>query len=349
MAKNGECENVIEIRDLRKSFRTRISGEGIRGTVKSLFAPEYRTTDAVRGISFTVERGEILAFVGPNGAGKSTTIKLITGILFPDRPVKIGKTAGDGKTGSSISVLGLNPQKQRRALSYRIGTVFGQKSQLWFHLPPRDSLLLLADIYDLERSAAKKRIGMLTEVFGIGGYIDVPVRKLSLGERIRCEIAASLLHRPEVLFLDEPTIGLDVVVKQTIRDLILKINQEEKTTIFLTSHDAGDIEKICRRAIVINHGTIVLDDSIKNLKYSFSSKKMIDLRLENPFTLDLAGVTVLKRKDYSAKIEIDLKKISLEEAIDRIVRENRILDITISNPPMEEIIASIYRREAPKA
>ncbi len=179
---------------------------------------------------------------------------------------------------------------KRRALAYRIGTVFGQRSQLWFHLPPLDSLKLLADIYEVDPRQASKRIEELTELFGIREYLKTPVRRLSLGERMRCEIAASLLHEPQILFLDEPTIGLDIVVRQTIRDLIRRINEEKKTTIFLTSHDAGDIEKICRRAIVINHGRVVWDDSIKNMKYSFLKRKIIDLKLESPLSLDIPGV-----------------------------------------------------------
>jgi ABC-2 type transport system ATP-binding protein len=286
---------------------------------------------AVDDISFNVDRGEILAFLGPNGAGKSTTIKLITGILFP--------------TSGGIEVLGMDPHRKRKSLAYRIGTVFGQKSQLWFHLPPLDSLRLLGDIYDIEPREASRRINELAETFEIGPYLRTPVRKLSLGERIRCEIAASLLHKPEILFLDEPTIGLDVIVKQIIRDLIRRINEEERTTIFLTSHDAGDIEKLCRRAIVINHGKIVWDDTIKTMKYSFLRRKVIDLKLESPLDLSSDGVEILKSKGYSAKIEVDLTKVGLDEVIGRIMRNNKVADITISNPPMEEIISMIYRGE----
>jgi ABC-2 type transport system ATP-binding protein len=190
---------ALEVDRLVKVFRVREKAPGLGGALRSLLHPQTAALRAVDGISFVVERGEMLAFIGPNGAGKSTTIKLITGILFPD--------------AGRVAVLGLDPHRQRRALAYRTGTVFGQKSQLWYHLPPLDSFRLLADIYDLDRTEAEKRIGFLAEVFEIGRHLRVPVRKLSLGERIRCEIAASLLHRPEILFLDEPTIGLDVVVK----------------------------------------------------------------------------------------------------------------------------------------
>ena len=300
--------------------------------VADFFSPPRRTVQAVDDVSFSVERGELLAFIGPNGAGKSTTIKCMTGILYP--------------TSGSITVLGMDPHRKRRKLAYRVGTVFGQKSQLWFHLPPLDSLRLLGDIYGLDRREAGRRIDFLTEVFEIGPSLRTPVRKLSLGERIRCEIAASLLHEPEILFLDEPTIGLDVVVRQTVRDLIRRINEEKKTTIFLTSHDAGDIEKICRRVIVINHGRIAWDDTVKAMKYSFLRKKVIDLKLDAPLALSLEGVTVLKAKGYAAKLEVDLERVALDEVVARIMRDNRVEDITISNPPMEQIIAMIYGRKA---
>lgn len=321
-------EAVLDVKGLTKTFRVREKTEGVVAAFKGLFRPSWKTVRAVDGIDLVVERGEMLAFIGPNGAGKSTTIKLITGILYPD--------------AGSIRVLGLDPHRQRRTLAYRIGTVFGQKSQLWFHLPPLDSFRLLSDIYDMDPREATRRISFLTDVFGIEGYLKTPVRKLSLGERVRCEVAASLLHKPEILFLDEPTIGLDVVVKQSIRDLIQRVNGEDRTTVFLTSHDAGDIEKICRRAVVINHGRVVWDDSIKAMKYSFLRRKVIDLRLEAPLNLSLEGVEILKTRNYSAKLEVDLSKATLDDVVGRILRDNKVQDITISNPPMEQIISLIY-------
>ena len=321
-------EKVIAVADLSKTFRTKIKESGLKASLKSLFSPTKKTIRAVDGISFSVNRGELLAFIGPNGAGKSTTIKLITGILYPN--------------SGSISVLGLNPHRQRRKLSYRIGTVFGQKSQLWFHLPPIDSFRLLGSIYDLDRKETVRSIDALTEVFEIGDYLSVPVRKLSLGQRMRCEIVASLLHHPEILFLDEPTIGLDVVVKQRIRQLIKRINEEERVTIFLTSHDAGDIEKICKRVIVINNGELVWDDSIKRMKYSLLNHRVIDLRMEGPLSFSMNGVEILKSREFTAKLEVDLGKVGLEEVIQNLIQNNRIRDINISNPPMEEVISRIY-------
>ena len=290
--------------------------------------PQYTEVRAVDAISFEVAQGDILAFIGPNGAGKSTTIKLITGILYPN--------------GGTIEVLGKDPHRARRHLAYRIGTVFGQKSQLWYHLPPADSFRLLGSIYDVPERELKQRIKSLKETFDIGDYFDVPVRKLSLGQRIRCEIAASLLHEPEILFLDEPSIGLDVVVKQRIRDLILEINRQRGTTIFLTSHDASDIEKICKRALVINKGKLVWQGSIKDMKYSLLNRRIIDVKVDNTFAIDMEGVKILKQKGYAAKLEIDLTTTRLEPVIQEILKKNSIQDIAISSTPMEEVISLIY-------
>ena len=319
---------VVEVRGLTKRFRTKVKQDGLGASIRSLFRPEMRTVEAVTGIDFRIERGELLAFIGPNGAGKSTTIKLITGILYPD--------------AGSVEVLGLNPHRKRRELSYRIGTVFGQKSQLWFHLPPIDSFHLLGTIYDLTRTQTRKRIDYLTEVFELSEFIDQPVRKLSLGQRIRCEMAGSLIHEPEILFLDEPSIGLDVVVKQRIRDLIARINADQNVTVFLTSHDAGDIEKICRRAMVINHGAIVWDGTVKNMKYSLLNRRVLAVRMDGPAEIDIEGATAVKKKEYSMKIEVDLTKTRAEAVIASLMKQSSIQDITISAVPMEEVITHIY-------
>ncbi|ARC83806.1 ABC transporter family protein [Clostridium argentinense CDC 2741] len=319
---------VISVNNLCKSFKIKTKEPGFKGSIKSIISPRYKEIEAVRDVSFNVEKGEILAFIGPNGAGKSTTIKMLTGILYP--------------TEGNMKILGLDPSTERKKLSYKIGTVFGQKSQLWFHLPPIDSFNLLGKIYDMEEVSLKKRINFLKEIFEIEELMDIPVRKLSLGQRIRCEIAASLIHNPEIIFLDEPTIGLDVIVKQNIRDLILRINREEKRTIFLTSHDAGDIEQLCKRAIVINHGQLVLDESIKNLKYNYLNKKIIEVKFKEEVHIDKNKFKVLKSNGYGVKIEIDTLKENIEEVLTEIIKYGSILDINILEPPMEEIISHIY-------
>lgn len=257
--------NVIEAENLSKTFRVKRKEKGMKGSIQAVFKPQTQEVKAVREVSFAVEEGEVLAFIGPNGAGKSTTIKMLTGILYPD--------------GGSVKVLGIDPTKRRRQLAYQIGTVFGQKEQLWTHLTAYDNFRFFGAIYDIPDKEIEKRIGELTETFELSGFINTPVRNLSLGQRIRCEIAASLIHRPRVLFLDEPTIGLDPVVKENIRSLIRQMNRENHTTIFLTSHDIGDIEKLCRRVIIVNSGQIVLDDSMEHLKFADTSLENIIMKI----------------------------------------------------------------------
>jgi len=320
---------VLQVEGLKKRFQSKVKKEGFSGAVKNLVKPEFRQVAAVDDISFSIKKGEVCAFIGPNGAGKSTTIKLITGILYPDE--------------GSIEVLGMDPHKKRKALSRRIGTVFGQKSQLWYHLPPADSFDLLGSIYNLSARETRKRVQYLTEVFEIGPFLHQAVRKLSLGQRIRCEIAASLIHSPEILFLDEPTIGLDVVVKHKIRDLIRRINEDAGVTVFLTSHDTGDIEKICRRAIVINEGRMVWDGSVKDMKYTLLNKRIVDVKLEEPFSMNMEGVELLKSKGLSAKLEVDLSQVSMKDVMSGLVEAHNISDIAISTIPMEEVISLIYK------
>ena len=243
---------AILAQKLNKTFKVKIKQKGIGGSLKSIIKPEIKKIEAVKSIDFEVDEGEILAFIGPNGAGKSTTIKMLTGILYP--------------TSGEIKVLDIDPTKQRKDLAYQIGTVFGQKEQLWMHLTPYDNFKFFGAIYDIEDKEVENIIEELNEMFELKDFIDIPVRNLSLGQRIRCEIAASLIHKPKILFLDEPTIGLDPVVKGNVRELIKKMNKEYNMTIFLTSHDISDIERLCRRVIIINNGQIVFDDSICNLK-----------------------------------------------------------------------------------
>ena len=239
---------VIEVNDLCKDFvgkKKLIKANG----KKSLFKSEKTVKHAVDHISFSVEEGEAVAFIGPNGAGKSTTIKMLTGILYP--------TSGD------ISVLGLNPSKDRVKLSYSIGSVFGQKEQLWVHLTAYENFKFFGSIYDIKKDELEKRISELADIFDIRSFMDQPVKSLSLGQRMKCEMLASLLHNPKMLFFDEPTIGLDPIAKETLRKLIKKINRELGTTILFTSHDVGDIEEVCKRVIIINDGKIVLERMLK--------------------------------------------------------------------------------------
>ena len=323
--------NVIEVKNLSKTFKVKVKEKGFIGSLKSIIKPKYKTIKAVNNISFNVEKGEIIAFIGPNGAGKSTTIKMLTGILY--------------KTQGSISVMGIDPTKKRKKLAYEIGTVFGQKEQLWTHLTPYDNFKFFGAIYDIPEYVVEKKIKEFIEIFELSEFINTPVRNLSLGQRIRCEIVASLIHEPKILFLDEPTIGLDPVVKENIRTLIKRMNKEYKTTIFLTSHDVGDIEKLCKRVIIINKGEVVLDDSMENLKYHYLNKKIIEVKMKEKVNLDDSkGITILKDKGYNLKLEVDTKKTSISEALKKL-DSDKIIDINISNVPLESIITNIYKGE----
>ena len=323
--------NVIEVKNLSKTFKVKVKEKGFIGSLKSIIKPKYKTIKAVNNISFNVEKGEIIAFIGPNGAGKSTTIKMLTGILYNDR--------------GSISVMGIDPTKKRKKLAYEIGTVFGQKEQLWTHLTPYDNFKFFGAIYDIPEYVVEKKIKEFIEIFELSEFINTPVRNLSLGQRIRCEIVASLIHEPKILFLDEPTIGLDPVVKENIRTLIKRMNKEYKTTIFLTSHDVGDIEKLCKRVIIINKGEVVLDDSMENLKYHYLNKKIIEVKMKEKVNLDDSkGITILKDKGYNLKLEVDTKKTNISEALKKL-DSDKIIDINISNVPLESIITNIYKGE----
>ncbi|CAM3238107.1 ATP-binding cassette domain-containing protein [Paenibacillus lupini] len=319
----------IQVEQLEKVFQVKKKQAGLTGSLKALFKPQFTDKAAVEGITFSVEQGETVAFLGPNGAGKSTTIKMLTGILHP--------------SSGTAEVLGCCPWTERSKLAYRIGSVFGQKSQLWYHLPPLDTFELMSRIYELRRNDYTERRDSLIERFELGPYLHTPVRKLSLGERMRCEIAASLLHRPQALFLDEPTIGLDAVVKQRIRELIVEMNREEGTTIFLTSHDAGDVEKLCDRAIVINHGGIVFDGQVEFMKQQFLTHKTVQLVLENdPGQLSLDGVAVLTRSGSRLTLSVDTGHTTIESVMSALMSSHRIVDMTVQDPPMEDIISRMY-------
>ncbi len=322
---------IISVRGLAKQFRVKQKAAGLGGSWQALWRPEVKEVTAVSDISFSLEKGEMLAFIGPNGAGKSTTIKMLTGILHPSQ--------------GEASVIGYTPWQDRRKLGYHIGTVFGQKPQLWYHLPAEDTFRLFARIYELDMSVYQRRRDYLVEAFQIADLLSTPVRKLSLGQRMKCEIAASLLHNPPVIFLDEPTIGLDVVAKQQIRDAIRSFNETEGTTIFLTSHDAGDIESLCKRVIIINHGRLIYDDRTSVLKRQYLRRKQIDVRfgeaLTEPFLLP--QVTTLKQGTYGVKLEFDSRRVPVEQVVQQIITAKSCNDITISDPPMEEIIREIYQ------
>jgi ABC-2 type transport system ATP-binding protein len=325
---------AIQVSNLVKTFRTKRKAAGLGASLKSLVRPEYVNAEAVRGLSFEMEAGELLGFIGPNGAGKSTTIKILTGILFP--------------SGGEATVLGFVPWKQRRQLAYQIGTVFGQRPQLWYHLPAVDTFTLFGKIYELDDRETKKRIAYLAEAFEIGDLLETPVRKLSLGQRMRCEVAASLLHKPRLLLLDEPSIGLDVVAKQHIRDAIRLMASEENVGVLLTSHDAGDLEALCKRVIIINHGQIVYQDKVSVLKRSFLTSKLVEVRYAQPVLADFAipGTETIKvaRERYGVKLRFDTRSTPVEKVMAGLSAAGTLVDITISDPPLEDVIRLIYQQ-----
>lgn len=321
---------IVRLKDLRKTFVLKRKSAGLRGSLRSLFRPEYQTVEAVKGVSLELEEGELVAFIGPNGAGKSTTIKMLTGILHP--------------SSGEADVLGYVPWQQRRELAYHIGSIFGQKPQLWYHLPAVDTFSLFAHIYELDSAAFEKRKQFLIEALSISDFLETPVRKLSLGQRMRCEIAASLLHQPRILFLDEPTIGLDVVAKQQLREAIKTLHDQENLTIFLTSHDVGDVESLCKRVIIINHGQVIFDDKTSALKRRYLRKKIIGVRFADvlPDDFSIRNGVVLKRSDRAAKIELDTNVRPVDDLIKALMSFAPLVDLTVEDPPMEEIIADIY-------
>lgn len=330
MQKEGKDSTIITISNLTKSFKSRIPADGLKNKVKSFFLPKYKKVNAVDNISFSIKKGELVGFIGPNGAGKSTTLKMLSGILFPD--------------SGEINVCGLFPQNNRKKLAYKIGTIFGQKPQLWFHLPAIDTFELFSKIYELDKNEYKKRVDYLIKKFEITDIIHQPVRKLSLGQRMRCEFVLALLHKPDVLFLDEPTIGLDITIKKTIRELIKKINREEGVTVILTSHDMDDVETICNRVIVINHGEIIYDDTLDKIKEKYIDKKIIRIETDDPIIFkERAGIKVLKRSAYEVEAVVDITKVNFNKITEEFLKKNKLSDVTIEEPPIEDIIEKIYK------
>lgn len=322
--------SAIQVRNLHKTFQTKRKAVGFGGSLRALWKPDLHAVEAVREISFQMEQGELLGFIGPNGAGKSTTIKILTGILHP--------------TGGQATVLGFVPWQERQKLAYQIGTVFGQRPQLWYHLPALDTFYLFGKIYEMEEKALRQRIGYLSEAFEIEHLLETPVRKLSLGQRMRCEVAASLLHKPRLLLLDEPSIGLDVVAKQRIRETIRRMNEEEGVGVLLTSHDAGDIEALCKRVIIINHGEIIYQDKVSALKRRYLTSKQVDVRYSSALEPDFAipGVEMLKVGTFGAKLRFDVRETPVERVMAALAAAGSLVDVTVSDPSLEDVIRTIY-------
>lgn len=302
----------IVVNNLKKVFETTLR-KPEKGFWGNLLRPEKKVITAVDGIDFSIEKGERVAFIGPNGAGKSTTIKMLVGILQP--------------TAGSISVAGYDPTRQRRQLAAKVGTLFGQRSQLMQNLPLLDGFELFGALYGLPSSTVRRRSKELMDRFALHEFATQPVRKLSLGQRMRAEVAVSLLHKPEILFLDEPTIGLDVVAKRALRETLLAYNRDEGVTILLTSHDPSDVEVLCPRTIVINHGRLVIDEPTDELRKRYFTTKHVEYVLPNGKRVEM---------------KVDLRKHELREVLRDLLKEHDVTDLDVSDPSMEEVIEAVY-------
>ncbi|HEY8421419.1 MAG TPA: ATP-binding cassette domain-containing protein [Thermoclostridium sp.] len=319
---------MIELKNINKTFKVARRNAGFREAVGALFRRNYTYIHALRDISFKIKDGEMVGYIGPNGAGKSSTIKIMSGILYPD-------------SGECI-IDGLVPYKNRREHVRNIGVVFGQRSQLWWDVPVIDSFELLKDIYDIDERVYRSNLEELVELLNLGEIIKTPARQLSLGQRMRCEIAASFLHNPGILFLDEPTIGLDAVSKIAVRDFIKKMNREKKTTVILTTHDMQDIEAIAERILLIGRGQILYDGSLSELKTRNSKKKTLTLEYSGgSFSLG-NGIDLVSRVDGHAVFQIDTSVISIQEAIKVITQNADVKDLSITGASIDEIVVSLY-------
>ncbi|MEE6260504.1 ABC transporter ATP-binding protein [Plantactinospora sonchi] len=316
-------EPVIELAGLRKEFVVRVRAGRFRRT--------RRLVTAVDGIDLTIRRGEMIGYIGPNGAGKSTTLKMLTGVLMP--------SAGE------VRVCGLAPVAQRTRLALRIGVVFGQRSQLWWDLPLRDSFDLLRHVYRVPAAAHAARLRRCRELLDLDDFLDIPVRQLSLGQRMRGELTAALLHGPEVLFLDEPTIGLDVVSKQAVRAFLAELGRAGDTTLVLTTHDLADIERLCRRLVVIDHGRVVHDGSIEALHARYGSRRLVVADLEEPTSVPptLAGAPLLRTEADGRRLVFACESATASEVVARLAGLVALRDIAIVEPDIEDVVTRLYR------
>lgn len=333
---------MIKVKNVSKNFVAPKKYPGLKGAIKGLFSNEKVTKEAVKDISFTIEKGEIVGYIGSNGAGKSTTIKMMTGILTP--------------TKGECLVDGINPSQKRKENAKNIGVVFGQRTQLWWDLPLSESFTILKEIYDVSDEDYKERMEFLNRVLELQDFFDKPVRTLSLGQRMRADLGAALLHNPKVLYLDEPTIGLDLVVKDNIREAIKEINEKYQTTVILTTHDIGDIEELCSRIIIIDEGKKIYDGSLAELKDVYGTKRKVSMEIRQPEkvkALDLGKVLGIEKADYEVEYEeennnysvtFDKHKVQIPQILSAIMEVTEVKDIQIQETELAEIVKEIYSR-----
>ncbi|WP_246583155.1 ABC transporter ATP-binding protein [Clostridium simiarum] len=317
------------MKGISKSFKVSKRSPGLTKAVKALFKREYEVINALDDVSFNIDEGEMVGYIGPNGAGKSTTIKIMSGILYPDK----GQCIINGKT----------PWKDRISHVRDIGVVFGQRSQLWWDVPVADSFELLKDIYKIPDNKFKNNLNMLTELLNIGEIIKVPTRQLSLGQRMRCEIAASLIHSPKILFLDEPTIGLDAVSKIAVRDFIKTINKENKTTVILTTHDTQDIEALTKRIILIGRGKVLLDGNLDELKQRFNKSRTITVEYSGHINELPKGMCIIEKYTGRAVISVNTEVLSISKAISHLAEKVEINDFSVGSVTADEVVVGLYK------
>ena len=326
----------IELERVCKTFRVTRKQKGLAGAVKGLFRPDRREVHAVRDVSFAIGPGELVGFIGPNGAGKSTTIKMLSGILYP--------------TSGRVSVVGLSPQQKRRSVVQRIGAVFGQRSQLNWDLRLGESYELFKRIYRIADDAFERSLAELCEVLGIADLLDTPVRQMSLGQRMRGELAGAMLHEPDILFLDEPTMGMDIEVKAAIRTFIRDINQRRSTTVLLTTHDLDDVEELCERLIIINQGRIIEDGPLAALIDSITPHRYLVVECEPGAGEPLAGFAhahaeILERRDSVVRIRFARSHVSASALISELSARYPVRDVSVQEPDIEDVIRTVYGRE----
>jgi ABC-2 type transport system ATP-binding protein len=325
---------MISVNNLKKNFDYYKKEAGLRNSLKNLFHREKLIKEAVKGISFEIEEGEIVGFLGPNGAGKTTTLKMLSGILYP--------------TSGEAQVMGYTPWQRKREFKKKFSIVMGQKNQLWWDLPASESFELNRCMYELEYGEYKKTLNELLELLDVKDLLDVQVRRLSLGERMKMEIIAALIHRPRVIFLDEPTIGLDIISQKKIREFLKYYNQKTKATIILTSHYMNDIEDLCKKTIVINHGSVVYNGSLAGVNDIFGNKKIIKLQFDNKIEKDMLQRfgSVKEHDGFTSLLEVD--KADIKEIARVILERFPVLDFNIQDIPLEEGIAELYGKGSEK-
>ncbi|REF37639.1 ABC-2 type transport system ATP-binding protein [Thermasporomyces composti] len=330
---------LIRVRDLRKEFRRPKRHHGFLGGLRTLVTRQYTVTQAVAGVSFDIAEGELVGYLGPNGAGKSTTIKMLTGILVP--------------TSGTVEVAGVTPWRERERNARQIGVVFGQRSQLWWDLPLIDSFKLIGKLYDIPRETYHANLERFTELLGMADFLDTPVRQLSLGQRMRGDLAAAMLYNPRILYLDEPTIGLDVVAKERMRSFVAELNRQDRTTVILTTHDLDDVERLCSRIVLIDRGRVLYDGDVAALKARYAPYRELVVQVADQGSVQetatahelsalVPGVDQVRFDGSKVRLRFNPERVQVADVVAAVLERHRVLDLAIVEPNLEDVIHQIY-------